>query len=129
MIRADAGHSYRIQSPSRAAMRFLHARHAGHGLRYSFADHEIDRDRIRTELGGNFCRCTGYLPIIRAIEDVYAQRARSAGSKPVVQAAGWTREIIEKGDQRERTHKQSIAGKSSPPEQAHLAPVFCRAPH
>jgi aerobic carbon-monoxide dehydrogenase small subunit len=48
---------------------------------------ELDRERIRTELGGNFCRCTGYLPIIEAIEDVYAQRAPSAVSKPVVQAA------------------------------------------
>ncbi len=49
-----------------------------------FAD--LDRDRIRTELGGNFCRCTGYLPIIQAIEDVHAQRAQS-GLKPVIQAA------------------------------------------
>jgi carbon-monoxide dehydrogenase small subunit len=36
---------------------------------------DLDRDRIRTELGGNLCRCTGYLPIIAAIEDVHAQRA------------------------------------------------------
>jgi carbon-monoxide dehydrogenase small subunit len=50
---------------------------------------EPDRDRIRTELGGNFCRCTGYLPIIQAIEDVYTRRAQSAGSNPVVQAAEW----------------------------------------
>jgi carbon-monoxide dehydrogenase small subunit len=36
---------------------------------------DLDRDRIRTELGGNLCRCTGYLPIIAAIEDVHAERA------------------------------------------------------
>jgi len=47
---------------------------------------DLDRNRIRTELGGNFCRCTGYLPIIQAIEDVHAQRTQS-GLKPVVQAA------------------------------------------
>jgi len=48
---------------------------------------ELDRDRIRAELGGNFCRCTGYLPIIQAIEDVYAQRVQSVVSKPVIEAA------------------------------------------
>jgi aerobic carbon-monoxide dehydrogenase small subunit len=35
---------------------------------------DLDRDRIRSELAGNFCRCTGYLSIIKAIEDVRAQR-------------------------------------------------------
>jgi aerobic carbon-monoxide dehydrogenase small subunit len=34
---------------------------------------DLDRDRIRSELGGNLCRCTGYLSIIQAIEDVHAQ--------------------------------------------------------
>ena len=48
---------------------------------------ELDRDRIRAELGGNFCRCTGYLPIIQAIEDVRPQRPQSAASKPIVDAA------------------------------------------
>jgi aerobic carbon-monoxide dehydrogenase small subunit len=36
---------------------------------------DLDRDRIRSELGGNLCRCTGYLPIIQAIEDVHASRS------------------------------------------------------
>ena len=57
---------------------------------------ELNRERLRAELGGNFCRCTGYLPIIQAIEDVYAQRAPSAVSKPVAQAAN-EREILRKG--------------------------------
>jgi carbon-monoxide dehydrogenase small subunit len=48
---------------------------------------ELDHERIRAELGGNFCRCTGYLPIIQAIEDVYAERAPSMTSKPAIQAA------------------------------------------
>ncbi len=39
---------------------------------------DLDRARIREELGGNLCRCTGYLPIIQAIEDVYRERAAAA---------------------------------------------------
>jgi carbon-monoxide dehydrogenase small subunit len=42
---------------------------------------DLNRDRIRVELGGNFCRCTGYLPIIQAIEDVHAQRKTCASLK------------------------------------------------
>ena len=42
---------------------------------------DLDRERIRTELGGNLCRCTGYLPIIQAIADVHAQRSASAKRK------------------------------------------------
>ena len=44
---------------------------------------DLDRDRIRSELGGNLCRCTGYLPIIQAIEDVHAQRAEVTAGKAV----------------------------------------------
>jgi carbon-monoxide dehydrogenase small subunit len=42
---------------------------------------DLDRDRTRAELGGNFCRCTGYLQIIQAIQDVHAQLAASAARK------------------------------------------------
>jgi aerobic carbon-monoxide dehydrogenase small subunit len=35
---------------------------------------EADEARIRRELAGNLCRCTGYLGIVRAIERVIAAR-------------------------------------------------------
>jgi aerobic carbon-monoxide dehydrogenase small subunit len=44
---------------------------------------DADRERIKIELGGNLCRCTGYLSIVQAIEDVlsevraHAERARA----------------------------------------------------
>ena len=34
-----------------------------------------DEDRIREELGGNLCRCTGYVGIVRAIAKVAEERA------------------------------------------------------
>jgi aerobic carbon-monoxide dehydrogenase small subunit len=37
---------------------------------------EADRGRIKVELGGNLCRCTGYLGIVNAIEDVLAEQTR-----------------------------------------------------
>jgi aerobic carbon-monoxide dehydrogenase small subunit len=33
----------------------------------------VDEDRIREELAGNLCRCTGYVGIVRAIQDVAIQ--------------------------------------------------------
>jgi aerobic carbon-monoxide dehydrogenase small subunit len=44
---------------------------------------DADARRIRVELSGNLCRCTGYLGIINAVESVIAAR----GSKPVPSAA------------------------------------------
>jgi carbon-monoxide dehydrogenase small subunit len=35
-------------------------------------------DEIRTALAGNICRCTGYIPILRAVESA-AQRMRAQG--------------------------------------------------
>jgi aerobic carbon-monoxide dehydrogenase small subunit len=35
---------------------------------------EADEARIRRELSGNLCRCTGYVGIVRAIERVLAER-------------------------------------------------------
>jgi aerobic carbon-monoxide dehydrogenase small subunit len=41
-----------------------------------------DARRIRVELSGNLCRCTGYLGIVTAVESVIA----ASGSKPVASA-------------------------------------------
>jgi carbon-monoxide dehydrogenase small subunit len=35
----------------------------------------VDEDRIREELAGNLCRCTGYVGVVKAIQDVAAQIA------------------------------------------------------
>jgi carbon-monoxide dehydrogenase small subunit len=35
---------------------------------------QADEARIRKELSGNLCRCTGYVGIVRAIQRVLAQR-------------------------------------------------------
>jgi aerobic carbon-monoxide dehydrogenase small subunit len=44
---------------------------------------EADEDRIRLELAGNLCRCTGYNGIVRAIGRVLAQRPQAAeAAKP-----------------------------------------------
>ena len=34
---------------------------------------DADRDRIRLELSGNLCRCTGYIGIVDAIEMAIAK--------------------------------------------------------
>jgi len=39
---------------------------------------DADARRIRVELSGNLCRCTGYLGIINAVESVIAARASKA---------------------------------------------------
>jgi carbon-monoxide dehydrogenase small subunit len=44
---------------------------------------EADEDRIRLELAGNLCRCTGYNGIVRAIRRVLAERPQDAiAAKP-----------------------------------------------
>src|SRR5246127_5144926 len=44
-----------------------------------------DEDRIRLELAGNLCRCTGYNGIVRAIRRVLAQRPQAAEvAKPLL---------------------------------------------
>jgi aerobic carbon-monoxide dehydrogenase small subunit len=44
---------------------------------------EADEDRIRLELAGNLCRCTGYNGIVRAIRRVLADRPQAAqAAKP-----------------------------------------------
>jgi carbon-monoxide dehydrogenase small subunit len=44
---------------------------------------DADEARVRTELAGNLCRCTGYVGIVRAILNVLAaKRAHATGVKP-----------------------------------------------
>jgi carbon-monoxide dehydrogenase small subunit len=37
---------------------------------------DADEARIREELSGNLCRCTGYRGIVRAVQRVLANRRR-----------------------------------------------------
>ena len=39
---------------------------------------DADEARIRKELAGNLCRCTGYVGIVRAIERVLRSRRSAA---------------------------------------------------
>ena len=50
------------------AVRLLHARHACTAYDIVKRLPTADRARIREELSGNLCRCTGYIGIINAIE-------------------------------------------------------------
>jgi carbon-monoxide dehydrogenase small subunit len=47
---------------------------------------DADERRIRVEMSGNLCRCTGYLGIVRAIHSVVQQR-REGAAAPAVAAA------------------------------------------
>jgi len=42
----------------------------------------LSRAEIRLEMSGNLCRCTGYVGIIDAIEDVMAEHAAAAAASP-----------------------------------------------
>lgn len=44
---------------------------------------DADATRIRRELSGNLCRCTGYAGIVAAIEDVLAKGPPAAGLAPM----------------------------------------------
>ena len=55
-------------------MRLLHAGHADHGARHCHTAARCRAARIRTELSGNLCRCTGYVGIVRAISRVLDER-------------------------------------------------------
>jgi carbon-monoxide dehydrogenase small subunit len=41
-----------------------------------------DETRIRRELSGNLCRCTGYVGIVAAIQSVIAMRGTSSDAAP-----------------------------------------------
>jgi carbon-monoxide dehydrogenase small subunit len=48
---------------------------------------QADEKRIRHELSGNICRCTGYVGIVRAIAEVIGQRLASGACAPHPPAA------------------------------------------
>ncbi len=41
---------------------------------------DADEKRVREELSGNLCRCTGYVGIVDAIRDVQEQRKSRRGA-------------------------------------------------
>ena len=41
---------------------------------------DADEPRVRLELSGNLCRCTGYVGIVRAIKRVLAERKGAAAA-------------------------------------------------
>ena len=60
-------------------MWLLHARDADHGTRHRYCGCPMRIDaRIREELAGNLCRCTGYVGIVRAIARVLESRRSAA---------------------------------------------------
>ena len=64
----------------RAAVRVLHARHAGHHRRAARrTSPRPSREAIREAISGNYCRCTGYQAIVDAVEtDAVEAAARRA---------------------------------------------------
>ena len=73
---------------ARAAMRLLHAGHADHRARHrAAAGRRAGRTRIRHELAGNLCRCTGYVGIVDAVRDVAAGRAPGPAASAASAAA------------------------------------------
>ncbi len=47
-----------------------------------------DERRVRLELSGNLCRCTGYVGIVRAIRRVLEQRRAGALAAPAAEPRG-----------------------------------------
>ena len=47
----------------------------------------LSREEIRLEMSGNLCRCTGYVGIINAVEDVMAEHAAAPVAEPRPQGA------------------------------------------
>ena len=68
---------------------------------------DADERRIRLELSGNLCRCTGYVGIVRAIRRVLEERRLGRLAIPVVEQ----RMLGPVGSR----HAQSLAGAAAPP--------------
>jgi len=89
-----------------------------------------DAAAIRTAIGGNYCRCTGYHAIVRAVERAAALRAGRAPEAP--HAAGADDDYIGRAVVRPQTARL-VAGRGvytddlALPRLAHAA--FVRSPH
>ena len=91
-------------------------------------DRTPSREQIRDEIGGNYCRCTGYQAIVDAIETVAAQRSGRNATAPPAD----TRSVI--GASHARPNAARLAeGRGTYtddvvlPGMAHV--VFLRSPH
>jgi carbon-monoxide dehydrogenase small subunit len=80
---------------------------------------DADARRIRIELSGNLCRCTGYLGIINAVESVVAARRsnprRGPRSKRHVRAGRGSRRVLWWRDRRRRYGRCSRTSLPWPP--------------
>lgn len=74
---------------------------AWHHLAYS---ESVTRESIRDALGGNLCRCTGYVKVLDAI----AQAAIDAGTTPIVNRKGHKRELVESSRYARPTSMRSL---------------------
>ncbi|TPL23456.1 carbon monoxide dehydrogenase [Mesorhizobium sp. B2-4-9] len=49
---------------------------------------DADEERVRRELSGNLCRCTGYAGIVRAVRRVQQERRRGLAGAPLITRLG-----------------------------------------
>jgi carbon-monoxide dehydrogenase small subunit len=62
---------------------------------------DADEKRIRIELSGNLCRCTGYVGIVRAIQSVLAEQRESPVTKMQNEAVPVARPAVPKVQERQ----------------------------
>jgi aerobic carbon-monoxide dehydrogenase small subunit len=75
---------------------------------------QADERRIRTELSGNLCRCTGYVGIVNAVASVAARQ-----SKPGVKQAAAPRKVVP---------RSAAVAAATPAVPTRAEPVAARAP-
>lgn len=71
---------------------------------------DADPARIRRELSGNLCRCTGYAGIVAAIEDVLANNPPPAELQPMRRAVPPGKAAVAVGSSVEENAKAAIVG-------------------
>jgi carbon-monoxide dehydrogenase small subunit len=72
---------------------------------------DADERRIRVELSGNLCRCTGYLGIVKAVASVLAERRAGAPASTPAPAAAAQAEAVARF-----TPAPTAAGRAAPVE-------------